>query len=51
MQAPQALNFNNMQNNQSYAPQPFFAGSGQVISNGVPQQINFNGTVDQQVNA
>ena len=51
MQAPKALNFNNMQTNQSYVPQPFFTGSGQVISNGVPQQINFNATTELQVNA
>ena len=37
MQAPQAHNFNNMQSNNCYQPQPFFASSGQVISNGMPQ--------------
>lgn len=43
MQAPQPVNYNNDQSNQAYQPQPFFAGSGQEISNisnGIPQQVN-----------
>jgi len=46
MQAPQAVNFNN-QFSQSLQSQPFFAGSGQVLPTGIPQQIHFNSSAAQ----